>query len=39
MAGTLLGLQRNLAPGELEALGAAAGAKVHDVAAMTEDLR
>ena len=36
--GTLLGLQRNLAPGELEALGAAAGAKVHDVAAMTEDL-
>jgi tetratricopeptide (TPR) repeat protein len=36
--GTLLGLQRNLAPGELDALGAAAGAKVHDVAAMTEDL-
>ena len=36
--GTLLGLQRNVAPGELEALGAAAGAKVHDVAAMTEDL-
>ena len=36
--GTLLGLQRNAAPGELEALSAAAGAPVHDVAAMTEDL-
>jgi tetratricopeptide (TPR) repeat protein len=36
--GTFLALQRNAAPGELEALGTAAGAPVHDVAAMTEDL-
>ncbi|HZO02808.1 MAG TPA: hypothetical protein VFB93_16555, partial [Burkholderiales bacterium] len=37
--GTLLSLQRGLQPGELAALREAAGAQVHDLAPMTEDLR
>jgi Flp pilus assembly protein TadD len=37
--GTLVSLQRGLRPGELEALQRAAGAAVHDLSAMTEDLR
>ena len=37
--GTLVSLQRGLEPGELEALRNATGAAVHNLAAMTEDLR
>lgn len=37
--GTLVSLQRAPAPGELEALSAAAGADVHDLSAANDDLR
>jgi tetratricopeptide (TPR) repeat protein len=37
--GTLVSLQRAPAPGELESLGAAAGADVHDLSAANDDLR
>jgi hypothetical protein len=36
--GTLISLQRGLRPGELEELSRAAGAKVHDLSASTDDL-
>jgi tetratricopeptide repeat protein len=37
-AGTLLSLQRDPGPAELDAVAAAAGAKVHDVSALNDDL-